>query len=155
MPGHLQSFLSHATEKAARDLETALRRLPQEKWTWSPGGNARTAIDQVAECALVNSGFAQVIAARAWPDGYSMETFNRDHAALATQPDKALALLEEGAEKLAAAIAGVPDEELLKEVQMAWGPMPLEHMIGHGYWNMSYHEAQINYIAAILGIGGE
>lgn len=52
MPGHLQRFLSQAGEKAAGDLEAALRRLPEDKWAWSAGGNARTAIDQVAECAL-------------------------------------------------------------------------------------------------------
>lgn len=100
----------------------------------------------------VNEGFAQVIANRVWPEGYSMETFHEQQKALAADPGRALVLLRESAPKLAAAIGGVSDEELAKEIQMAWGPTTLEHMIAHGYWNMSYHEAQINYIAAILGV---
>src|SRR5579883_150627 len=138
MPATLQTFLVHATEKAAQDLEAALRRLPEEKWSWSPGGQARTAIDQVAECALVNAGFADVIAARRWPEGYDMERFDRDRVQLMADPQKTIQALREGAAKLAAAIAGVPDEDLQKEVQMAWGPMTIEHMLAHGYWNMSY-----------------
>ncbi|HEX5322138.1 MAG TPA: DinB family protein [Capsulimonadaceae bacterium] len=147
----LQRFLSHATEKAAKDLETALRRLPEEKWSWSAGGTARTALDQVAECALVNSGFAEVIAARQWPEGYDLTQFDRDRKALMADPAKTLQTLHEGTAKLVAVIAGVPDEDLGKEVQMAWGPMSLEHMMAHGYWNMSYHEGQINYIGALVG----
>ncbi len=34
---------------------------------------------------------------------------------------------------------------------MAWGPMTIEHMMAHGYWNMSYHEGQINYLGAKVG----
>jgi uncharacterized damage-inducible protein DinB len=151
MPGTLQRFLAHATEKAAQDLEAALRRLPEEKWDWSPGGTARTALDQIAECALVNSGFADVIAARAWPPGYDMAQFDRDRKALMTDPAKAIQTLHEGTAKLVSVIAGVPDEDLGVEVQMAWGPMTLEHMMAHGYWNMSYHEGQINYLGSILG----
>jgi hypothetical protein len=49
------------------------------------------------------------------------------------------------------AIAGIPDEDLGAEVQMAWGPMTIEHMMAHGYWNMSYHEGQINYLGAKVG----
>ena len=155
MPGHLQTFVVHATEKAARDLESALRRLPEDKWAWSAGGRARTAIDQVAECALVNAGFAKVIARRAWPEDYSMEKFGQEHAQLTADPARAVTLLKEETDSLVIAIAGVSDEELGHEVRMAWGPMTLDHMITHGYWNMSYHEAQINYIGAILGVEAE
>jgi len=151
MPGTLQRFLAHATEKAAKDLEAALRRLPEEKWNVSPGGTARTAINQVAECALVNTGFTDVIAARAWPDGYDLAQFDRDLAALASDPEKAIQTLREGTAKLVAVIADIPDEDLGEEVQMAWGPMTIEHMLAHGYWNMSYHEGQINYIGALPG----
>ena len=151
MPGTLQTFLAHATEKAAKDLETALRRLPEEKWGWSPGGTARTALDQIAECGLVNAGFAEVIAARQWPEGYNLAQFDRDRQALMADPAKAIQTLQEGTAKLVSVIAGVPDEDLGVEVQMAWGPMTIEHMIAHGYWNMSYHEGQINYLGALVG----
>jgi len=36
------------------------------------------------------------------------------------------------------------------EVQMPWGMMTLAQIISYPYWDMSYHEGQINYLASML-----
>jgi hypothetical protein len=34
---------------------------------------------------------------------------------------------------------------------MPWGPMTVSQILGYPFWNMCYHEGQINYIASMLG----
>jgi hypothetical protein len=151
MPITLQEFCADAARQAAIDLEAALLRLPEDKRGWSPAEKARTALDQAAECAMLNGKTAELIQTRKWPAGGSMEDFFREKAELARDWNAVKALLDQNTAKAAEAIRAVPDEDLGIEVQMPWGPMPLSKIIAYPYWNMSYHEGQINYIASILG----
>lgn len=149
MANHLQNFLANAATKAAADLETALLRVPQEKRNWSAMGDARTALDMVAECAILSGSTAGLIESRQFTTDF--QQYALDKAALAQDEPAALALLHENVAKVAAAIRSLPDDDLPVEVAMPWGPMTLEQIISYPYWNMSYHEGQINYIASLLG----
>ncbi len=151
MPNTLQEFLAGATQKAADDLKAALLRLPEEKRSWSPMGEARTALDQVAECAMLNGSTANLIQSRTWPKDADMSEFFRAKAELARDESAVLSLLQENTEKVIGVIRSVPDGDLAVEVQMPWGPMTLAQIVAYPYWNMSYHEGQINYIASMLG----
>lgn len=150
MPNTLQDFLAAATRKAAGDLAAALLRVPEDKRDWSPEGRARTALDQMAECALLNGYTVAMIQTRQWPDdafaAYSQEKAEavRDEAALNR-------LLQDNTERVVAAIGTVPDDALGHEIAMPWGAQTLAQIIAYPYWNMTYHEGQINYIAAMLG----
>ena len=75
MPNSLQVFLTAAPHKAAADLVTALLRLPEEKRDWSPAETARTAIDRVAECAILNGKTASLIRTRIWPESDDFADF--------------------------------------------------------------------------------
>lgn len=147
----LQEFFAASTQVAAADLEKALLRLPEEKRGWSPSEKARTSLDQVAECAMLNGSTAAIIQSRNWPANYDFAEFFQTKTELAQDWNAVKALLDENTAKLAATIRAVPDEDLSVEVKMPWGPMTLAKIIAYGYWNMTYHEGQINYIASMLG----
>lgn len=149
MANPLQNFLANAAIKAAADLETALLRVPQEKRSWSAMGDARTALDMVAECAILNGSTAGLIEHRQFTTDF--QQYALDKASLAQDEAAALSLLHENVAKVAEAIRSLPDDDLPIEVAMPWGPMTLEQIISYPYWNMSYHEGQINYIASMLG----
>jgi len=151
MPNTLQDFLAAATKKSATELVTALLRIPEDKRGWSPDGKARTALDQVAECALLNGYTADLIQTRKWAIT-NFEDFFREKTEVAAQDwEKTNALLEENTRRLIDAIRAVPDEALTVPIEMPWETQSLAEVLDYPYWNMSYHQGQINYIAALLG----
>lgn len=152
MSKYLQEFLGRATRKGAADLEAALLRLPDDKRDWSPmGGAARTALNMVAECAILNGGTIEMIQTRAFLADFDMTAFNRAKTELAQDENALLSLLHENTEKVITALDAVAEEDLNVEVSMPWGPMTLAQVMAYPFWNMSYHEGQINYIASLLG----
>ncbi len=151
MSKHLQEFLSRATRKASADLEASLLRLPENKRDWSPMGSARTALDMVAECAILNGGTVDLIQTRVFPAGFDLAAFHQARTELARAESALLPRLHENAEKVIAALNAVAEEDLNVEVPMPWGAMTLAGVMAYPFWNMSYHEGQINYIASMLG----
>ena len=151
MPKILQDFFATATRKAADDITTAFLRLPEDKRNWSPDEKARTAIDQVAECALLNGYTADLIQNRTWTMGSDFTEYTRIKAELAQDWNAVKTLLDQNTAKVIAALGTVSDEDLGNPIEMPWRTQTLAEIIAYGYWNMTYHEGQINYIASILG----
>ena len=149
MSQSLQEFLTTAIPKAANDLVTALHSLPEDKRNWSPMGAARTALDMVAECATMND-ISVFVETRAFPADFDYPAIVRSRAELAKDPVALIALLHESAARAVATIQTVPAEDLNIEVPMPWGMFTLAQIMAYPYWNMSYHEGQINYIASML-----
>jgi hypothetical protein len=151
MPGTLQQFLATATPNAATVLETALLRLPEDKRGWSPMGDARTALDMIAECALLND-VTEIVRTRTFDGGFDFGAFGQAKKALAEGDWETLRTqLHESAARSVATVQTVPDEDLGITIQFPWGPATLAQVLSYPYWNMSYHEGQINYIASMLG----
>ncbi len=151
MPDILPLFLADAAHKAASDLETALLRLPGDRRVWSAGGDARSASDMVAECAILNGSTAHAIENRSFPSDFDFAAYGSDKAQLSQNEDALLALLHANTSRAVEAIRAVPDTDLNIEIQMPWGAMPMVQLMSYPYWNMTYHEGQINFIASILG----
>lgn len=147
----LQTFLADATEKAASQLEAALMRLPEDKRSWSAGGDARSALDMVAEVAILNGTTAETIERRAFPANFDFAAYTHEKAELAQDWSALKSLLDESTARAVTVIHATPDDVLKVEVQMPWGVMTLMQLASYPYWNMSYHESQINFIASILG----
>jgi len=147
----MQSFLVEATKKQAEQLEAAMKRIPEDKRDWSPMGNARSAMDQYAECAILTGSTAKLIKVRSWDNQGSMDDYFNQKNDLAKDYNGAKKLMAENLPKIAEAIESVQDKDLDVKVDMPWGPMALKDIISYPYWNMSYHEGQINYIASMLG----
>jgi hypothetical protein len=53
--------------------------------------------------------------------------------------------------KVVETIGKTHDSDLGIEIEMPCGAMTLEQIVSYPYWNMCYHEGQINYIASMLG----
>lgn len=151
MPHTLQDFLVSSTEKAAADLETAYLRLPEDKRQWSAMDKARTAADLVAECAILNGSTAYIVKNHRFDENFDLEDFKRQKTELGRDWDALRSLLHANTAIFIEALRTVPDEDLGTEIQMPWGPMTLSQIISYPFWNMSYHEGQINFIASMLG----
>lgn len=121
-------------------------------------GQARPALDQVAECAILNGTTADLIKSRTWPADLDFGEFVRAKAELARDWNALKSLLQENTAKVIAVIRAVPNEDLGIEIYIPQemiskserGPTTLAQVISYPYWNMSYHEGQINYIASML-----
>jgi glutathione S-transferase len=61
------------------------------------------------------------------------------------------AKLLEATQELAEAILAVPDADLANEIQVDTETYLLADCFLHPYWNMVYHEGQINYIQTLYG----
>ncbi len=155
MAKHLHDFLARATQKAMVALEAALARLPDDKRDWSPMGDARTALDMVAECALMNGSTAALIQTRVFPADFDWAAFGRAKTDLAQDGNALQSLLHANTEKVIAALNAVAEEDLNVAVPMPWGLMALSEVMAYPYWNMSYHEGQITYIASLLPRGDD
>lgn len=145
----LQEFFADATRKAAADLAEALLRLPEDRRGWSAGGGARTALDQVAECALLAGYTAALIQTRTWSTSDLSEYASRSEALIAAGWNAMHTLLMENTEKHAAALRALPDNALSEEIEIPSGKQTVAELIAYPYWNMTYHLGQINYIAAL------
>jgi len=151
MPNTIQEFLMQDTRKAADELVEAFLRLPEEKRNWSPAEKARTALDQVAECAILNGNTAELIQTRIWQPGRYEEFLRKKAEMIAQGWGPIHVLLQENTRIVIAGIGDVSNEELNVEVDMPWGKMGLAQIMVYPDWNMTYHLGQINYIASILG----
>jgi uncharacterized damage-inducible protein DinB len=148
----LQTFLATAIAKATADLETALLRLPEEKRNWSAGGDARSALDMVAEIAILNGTVADTIQTRKGMTDFDYAAYTREKAALCEDWPALKKMLDDNTARVVEVIRVVPDDDLDIEVQMPWGAMmTLSQIISYPYWNACYHEGQINFIASMLG----
>ena len=149
MPNMLQDFLADATHKASTDLTEAFLRVPEDKRTWKPGDTARTALDQVAECALLNGYAAELIQTRQWAMN-RFDTYRQEKAEAEGQGwDHLRELLEKNTSRVADAIRSIPDDALDSEIETPGGKMTLAEIAARSYWNMTYHLGQINYIASM------
>jgi len=151
VPTTIQEYLAAATEKAASDLVAAFDRLPEDKRDHEPADTSRSALDQLAECVLLNGYIADTVTTHAWPPD-RIEAYMREKVEYGALDSETLrARLHENTQRVAAAIRATPDEALPNEIQMPWGPRTVAQIIGIPLWNMTYHLGQINYIASLLG----
>jgi hypothetical protein len=63
--------------------------------------------------------------------------------------------LKESATELVSAIESIPDDVTADTIETEWGPYSLADCCIHAYWNMAYHEGQINYIQTLYGDNDE
>lgn len=143
----LNDFLASSTRKATHQLTEAFALLPADKRDWSPGGTARTALDQLAECVATNNYVATQLINRVAP---GFDTYEADKATAFTSGDKLTALLLASAERLADAVQTIPDTDWQNVLETPMDEMVLADVAALPYWNMSYHEGQVNYLLAIL-----
>jgi len=117
--------------------------------TWSPLGDARSALSVLTECVIANYKWRDILRNRQYSD-VSEELWEEVTKACLDLP-ATLAQLETSGEQLAQAILTIPDNDTADEIESPWGPYTLADCCLHAYWNMVYHEGQINYIQTLYG----
>lgn len=138
-----------ALRSSAEALTTLIGELG-DKASWSPLDKGRTALDQVAECALMTGACVGIIQNKAVPS-FDWEEFGKAQAALAADPEALLAALKTNTDNLIATIEGLSAEDAAFEVTMPWGATYTLAGLGDvAYWNNTYHQGQINYIQTLL-----
>ena len=144
----IQEYAASAIEKSSEDLVKIALTLPENKRQWKPLSKGRTALSQLAECAVINEMSAQVVKTGVWDTDLPVST-GREAAALDTF-EKALCGLRDGTTALVSAVRATPDSDLDRLVTLPWGVAKLADVFLMPLWNMSYHEGQITYIGTLL-----
>ncbi|MBS1718157.1 MAG: hypothetical protein JSS72_10555 [Armatimonadetes bacterium] len=142
--------IASRTDKVSKSLIEALERIPADKLDWAPAETSRSAIDQFAECAMLNGVTADTIEAGQWLAMDFPEYLAKKADMVAKGPEALKTILKENTARLVTILnktAQDPDQS----VETQFGPMTWDDILGYPMWNMSYHEGQINYIASILG----
>lgn len=151
MAHEFQNFLARVTSKAAADLIAAVERLPEDKRDWAPEGS-RSALDQAAECAILNGSSSELTQSRKWKPEWTGDWLTAAKSEMKSKGwPEIKSLLESNTAKVVESIKALEDSELEISIEMPWGQMQLDEEASYPYWNMTYHEGQINYIASMLG----
>jgi len=151
MPNSLSNFLAKATPKAVADVVAAFDRLPEDKRAWSPSETSRTAINQLAEVAILNGSTADTIVNKQFRHDFTMEEYFKELETLSADWNTLKTLLDANTTKVVSAILTITDADLTLVIDSPFGPLTMEQVMSYPYWNACYHEGQINYIASILG----
>lgn len=140
----------YATEMAGQLLVGA-KYVPADKYTWSPGGVAKTTADILCECAAGNRLMAALLREEPVTDPGEQH----EGCCEATSVyDKAKEQIESSCAELCAAIDLWDGKDLTQGLQMPWGmTMPAETVIFLPGSHMCYHNGQLNYLQALLGDG--
>jgi hypothetical protein len=145
----LQQLAASRTKRAAQDLIAAAESTPAERLSWVPMGEARTILDQLTECVVANMKWTQILRTRRYANlgRVVWEAVESECDSLS----KLTTRLQQSAADLCEAIGSIPDNETGDEIETEWGPYTLADCCLHAYWNMVYHEGQINYIQTLYG----
>ncbi len=148
----VQEIAANLAKKQASSLSQAVKASPEEKCGWKPLDNGRCMIDQVVECGGLNFFASQLLQTREVPpiDPSMLDTLKQQN----DTSEKALALLEGGTDALVAAIQAFPTEHLDDTITLPFGggmTKSFAEIMFMAYWNMAYHEGQINYIQTLYG----
>jgi uncharacterized damage-inducible protein DinB len=147
-----QEYLSGVCRYMGSALSRTVSHVPEEKYSWSPMGEARPVWDMLLECACI------LEAAKDWIEQGEMkfEAYFAEREQAKADPPALPALLERlnaAAEAYAKAIESLSDEQAEQEIQnpMTGRPAPFIRAASMPIMNMVYHFGQVNYIQTMLG----
>lgn len=147
-----QDIVAMETLGAAKYLSKLTREMPEERLGWAPLGEGRSALHQVAECAVVADWVANVIERRS-TDFLPKDLFGELNKEASSVQDvkEAVSRLIENTGRYVRLVKEFPDEELDNVVPMWTGDQPMWRVLNWHYRNMMYHIGQINYIQTLYG----
>jgi hypothetical protein len=150
-----QDQLVQSTQKALDDVCRAALAVPGDKAGWSPGGVARSTLNQMQEIATSAAWFLPIVRERKAPefDEHAVREAMRLRQSYDTV-EKCVDAARASTSELCQAIADFPDRELEQEMQLPFGGgmvMTMAEVMGMHAWNMIYHLGQINQIQLMLG----
>jgi len=133
-------------------LGKAVSHVPQEKYNWSPMGEARPVWDLLLECACILEAAKEWLEQGEMNFGHYINT--REEAKQNPPPLPELqARLQAAAEAYAQTIESLSDEQAMQEIlnPMTGKSTPRIQAAGMPIMNMVYHFGQVNYLQMMLG----
>jgi hypothetical protein len=129
--------------------------VPEDKRDWVPMGAARTVMSQMQEIATIKDFILPALTTYEFPpvNDATRAQWMEQRNKLSTL-DMCILAAKSGAQELAEAIRKVPEEKLDQKIMMPFGggiEKTIAEVIAMPYWNLCYHEGQINYIQTLLG----
>lgn len=148
----VQDFIADRTMAGAEELAVQVKKMG-EKATWIAMDEGRTALDQLAECAVIGGYMVDVIATKTMPEMNEamMEQYVSDKASV-TSVTQGEELLLANTTRLCDVIREVPDTDLGEKMSF-WGPEPwlFCNVMAHHLMNVQYHIGQVNFIQTLYG----
>jgi hypothetical protein len=142
------------TQKALDDVCRSAAAVPKDKQDWSPGGSARSVVNQMQEIATSATWFLPLVESGVLP------VFDQEMARAHTSFRRTMEHLDDcitearqSTGQLCQAIIAFADDALDKEVELPFGggATSMADVLQMHYWNMVYHLGQINQIQLLLG----
>jgi hypothetical protein len=146
---NLNAHLRQTTETAYNNLVNDISALDEDKAAGSPNPALRPAIKLLAECGSVNGLLASLVATgqAEQPAPEQREAF---YASITTRAE-ALAVLEDGTQKLYAAIDATAAETWGDTISGPFGPWSRLSAAGFAALHMMYHDGQLNSVHLLHG----
>jgi uncharacterized damage-inducible protein DinB len=147
----LKAHLEATTRNMHDRLVSDLKAIPAEKQNSSLGGSARTPLNIVAECGMVNGFVRQFLATGVAPERPAAESRDAFLASFDTE-EKALTYFAAQTESLIAAFQGLSEDALAETTSELFGrPMTRLAVAELPAIHMSYHDGQLNFVHSLLG----
>ena len=137
------------TREAAEVLIAVATATPAERLAWKPLDSGRSILEQLAECSVANRKWAAILRTGVYanlPEGTYARAVHE-----ATDLTSAVHMLRKATSELTAAIGSISPDRLGDTIETEWHPYSIARCCLHAYWNMTYHEGQINYIQTLYG----
>lgn len=145
--------LIQATQEAVDDLFRYARSMPEEWLEFQPGGNARTVMSMLRECAGLPAMLEPHLRER------PSQPMPEDRVAALWAPAKACRTLDEcetlcrqNSERLYASMREAEVGDGSARVMMPWGKeFTLLQLLFDHYWNLTYHFGQVGMVQLMHG----
>ncbi len=149
----MQDLIVRQTQRSLDDLLRSIEALPEDKRDWSPGGEARSALDMLREVAWAPTFYMPFLQPGEGDWGQGHEDIRaKSREPLSFEEGRELAFRANS--ELCAFISSVPDERLDEEVTLPFGGgmvLTMAEVLGIHNWNLVYHLGQVNAIQRMLG----
>jgi len=148
-------LLCRLNERELDSLFRVARTLPADRLDWKPAPGARSALDQLQEVVTAPIEFWSLYTdgKTSWNDE-SFAKWKETRSKLTTL-DQLEKVGKENTAKLNEFMRTVDPAKLedIVELPFPGGPYTVADVLSYHYWNISYHEGQITYIASLLEEG--
>jgi hypothetical protein len=138
---HPMEGVARLAEWAGPDLAHNLDFVPEDRLSWKPAPDSKSALECAAEAAIFMKSMIPVLAGAEWtPPDYA-------------PPSRAEVqeMLRSGSKEYAAALRAIPPERLAEVVSTPFGDTPLGQLAGFPVVDVIHHRGQVCYLQTMLG----
>jgi len=140
-----QELIVRRSRAQVDQLIATTSAMPEDRLRWQPLDNGRCVLDLLADCVHCHWRVEKILRQRNFDDLPAAPDW--ESSDLATLQG----LLKSSIEAWAEVVLAIPDADLDSEFDAPWGKLVVGDGLFHCYWNMVYHEGQINYIQTLYG----